>query len=424
MKKSSLVFLLVAAVALIALSVFTAKSRRPSAGTSSKKVFTTFIADGLEQVVVTSPDKRITLAVQGERWVCTNAMNYPIQFDKLRTAVMKLEELKGQTVTADAARRDALKMNLPSSGKNKDTLGTLVELHAANGKPVASLLLGEQRMRKPRGGPEDGMGGYPDGRYVSADGGNTIYLIGDPLDDFPSEEKSWLDTELTSLYSTDVDKITIGHPGQPEILLAKPAGKTTFEVQGLGPDEETDDVKASSTAGVFSYLRFDELASPAISDEQAGLKDPIVFQAVSVSGEVYTASIGATTKAGDSDARYVRLKVSLPDVTIDATNTNAVNARRDLEKKVAALNAKFAGWTYVIASYKADSMAVKRDSIVKKKANPATTNETAAATVSAAPKAEAPQVEVAPAAPKAEETAKTEEPKAGKPSSDAAPENK
>ena len=228
MKKSSLILLLVAAVVLIALSVVTSKSRRPAIGASGQKVFRQLAINNIERVVISSPDKRIVLAMQGERWVCTNSFDYPIQFDKLKGAIVKLDELKGQVVTADASRRDALKINMPSSGKNKDTLGTLVEMLAADGKPVAAMILGEHRMRKPKGGgPEGSFGGYPDGRYLSPDGGSTVYLVGESMDDFAADEKSWLDTELTSLYSSDIATIAIRRSGQPgcwcKFLAEKPA---------------------------------------------------------------------------------------------------------------------------------------------------------------------------------------------------------
>jgi hypothetical protein len=89
--------------------------------------------------------------------------------------------------------------------------------------------------------------------------------------------------------------------------------------------------------------------------------------------------------------RYMRLKVSLPPAADDASSTNAVGARKEQEKKVADLNARFAGWTYMISQYKADSMTVKRDAIVKKKAKPAATNETATASAPAASKTEEPR---------------------------------
>jgi hypothetical protein len=393
MKKSSLMLLLVAAVVLVALAVVTSKSRRPAQGTSGKKVFSELAMNNIDRVVITAPDKNVTLALKNERWVCTNSSDYPIQFDKLKRAILKIEELKGQPVNADASRRDALKMNLPASGKDKDKTGTLLEMLASDGKPVATLLLGEERMRKPKGGQDNSFGGYPDGRYISPDKGNTVLLVGETLDDFTGDAKSWLDSELTSLYSSDVAKITIRHPGQQEIRLSKPAGKTTFEVEGLAADEETDDVKASSAAGALSYLRFDDVASPAISAEQTGMKDAVVFEAAATNGEIYTATVGTSTNA-PGDMRYLRLKVALPPAGDDASSTNAVNARKEQEKKVADLNAKFAGWTYMVTSYKADSMTVKRDAIVKKKAKPAATNETAAAS---AAKPEEPKKDAEPA---------------------------
>jgi hypothetical protein len=378
MKVRNVILLLVVAVALIWYARHTSSARKPVSGRTGTMVLPALDLNAVERVQIASSDRTVTIARREDQWVCPSAHNYPIQFDKLKNALIKMADLKvGQVIQADVARREELKLAAPSPATPKDKSGTLIELFGSGTAPLASLILGESRMKKSAGAP-DAYGGYPDGRYLSADGGKTVYLVSDTLDDFSTDPKSWLDTEVWSLYSSDINEITIRHPGAQPVRLVKPAGQTSFVLEGLAPDEETDDVKAANAAGAFGYLRFDDVVDPSLADTAIGMTSAVVYSAVATNGQVYTATVGGTGKVGDSEGRYVRFQAALPP----SPPTDA-DARKRLEQGVADINAKLAKWTFLVSNYKADSMVLSRDVLARKK--PAETNAAPAAASAVTP---------------------------------------
>jgi len=390
MKARNVVLLLAIAVALIGLAGYLSNARRAPTANAGALVFPALDLNAVERVQIASADRTLTLARIQDRWVCTNAYNYPIQFETLKNALIKLSELKvGQVLNVDPARLTELKLAAPSPNTPSEKTGTRIELFGAGNATLASLLLGETRMRKAAAGPE-GFGGHPDGRYLSPDGGKTVLLVSDSLDDFQTDPQGWLDTEIWSLSGSDFTEITIRHPGAQALRLVKDKDQSSFKLEGLAPDEETDDVKASSAAAAFSYLRFDHVTDPSATDAATGFTNAIVFTAVATNGVSYIATVGGTGKVGESDGRYVRFQAALP-TTLPTNDT----ARGPIEQNVAEINARLAKWTYLVSNHKADSMTLTRDVLARKK--PAETH--AVPDSAAVPVPPAAGVETAPATP-------------------------
>lgn len=382
MKGKTLLILVVAALVLGGLAVLT--SRREAAATSSamgKPVLPGLPVNDVRNIVVTDGAETATVTRVNDTWVSADKHNYPADFEKVRDALIKLSELKvGQVMKVDSDQRERLKMIAPSSAVEADTTGTLVELRDESNLLVGSLLLGDTRMRKSTGEPMS-YGGGADGQYVSPDQGRTVYLVAEALDNLSASPKQWLNTELTSVTASDVTTVTIQHPGEEPIRLVRPDSGGDLEVQGLSKKEESDASKMYGVSSALSYLRLDDVADPALTDEALGLDKPIVYTAVTQKGEIYTVALGASTE-GDS-GRYARLSVALspeepeadagetaPDAEADSeaeAMKKAAEERRLLEEQTADLNARLAPWTYVIASYKADAMTHTRDALVKEK---------------------------------------------------------
>jgi hypothetical protein len=87
----------------------------------------------------------------------------------------------------------------------------------------------------------------------------------------------------------------------------------------------------------------------------------------------------------NSAERYVRLEVTLKPAdtnqpsAAEAGGTNAVavaakaaDERKQLEGETQTLNGKIGKWTYLIESYKAESLVTTREALVKKKEPPKT----------------------------------------------------
>lgn len=288
--------------------------------------------------------KKLVLDSSDSGWVITSLFGYPADIAKIRENLLKLKDLKIGHVAA---------------GK-KLTSPTLVDLQNAAGKSLASLRLGDKHMRQPSGEMEQfGGGGFPDGRYVSAAGADTVFLVKETLEAFDGDPKNWTDTQIASVQSADITAIELTGNGQT-VKLAKKEGAWTLD--GLTAKEEFDTSKSYSVESALSYLNFNTVADPALTDAQFGFATGSVYTVTLKNGEHYTARIGNTAGAGTD--RYFKISGAFSPV---GTNT-AENA--ELAKKIETFNAKTGKWTYVIPSYNAENMTKKRADLVKPKEEP------------------------------------------------------
>jgi hypothetical protein len=398
MKGKNLVVLLVVAAALIALAVLTSKEKPTQAAAAvGKKVLPDLAVNEIERIVSVSGGATVTVARTETGWVLPAKFGYPADFKKVRDAVLKVQDLKvGQLVRLNDALRAKLKMK-PVGDKDG---GTRLDLLGKQGRVVASLLLGatHERAADEASGPTR-YGGYPDGRYLSPDGGATVYLVAETLNELVGEQKEWLDTEIVSVNAGDLREIVVTGEGRAELRLARKDGDSKFELANVPEGKELDTSKTYSVESALSYLRFNDIADPASTNAAAGMAKPVTFQAETKKGEVYTARVGQSP-AGGSD-RYLRIEVALkpaappPAPAADEKKDDEAakkqeeerkkqeKERRDLEEKVAALNKKFQGWTYLISSYSAESLTKTQDSLLKEKEKPKPATNALPAAVSA-----------------------------------------
>jgi hypothetical protein len=388
MKGKNLVVLLAVAVVAIVVAVRMQRREepRPPEGIG-KLVLPDLPVNDVAQVCVRSAQSIVTVARTEEAWVVREKYNYPARFEKVRELLLKLADMKiGQVVPAGDAQRGALKMQTPGAapapdagGQARDATGTLIELSGEGGQTLGSVLVGAERTRD-AGAQVGYYGPYQDGTFISTDAGQTVYLVTDLFASYGAAARDWLDTEIAGVEQSSIREVTISGPGRTELQLARRAeGGGGLEVSGLATNEEVESGKVSGIESALSYLRFADVADPALSDEQLGLSTAVVFRAVTGKGEIYTAQVGGAPT--NSTQRYLRLSVVLgpaerqPAATnAAAEGTNAVatvpaaaEERRKLEESTAKLAAKLKPWTYLIEEYQAESLTATRSAAVKKR---------------------------------------------------------
>ncbi|MDP6490702.1 MAG: DUF4340 domain-containing protein [Kiritimatiellia bacterium] len=376
MKAKNLIVLLVIAVVLGGVAIWTQRSDEEPSDLIGELVVGELPLNDVAALVITTPDSTSRLARSADVWVSESDFNYPADFNRIKAAVLKVSELKvGQVVEAEAADKAAMKMVSPIDSPDG---GTQVDLLDASGKQLASLLVGETRKRS--GDAQSRFGAYPDGQFVSPDSGETVYLVTDTLYEF-NQASGWLDKELVSVQGTDVTSVSIAGPDRDTLELAPSEGGSDLVVPELGKQEEMNATQANSIKSALSYLRFESVADPTLADDTLALDTPDTFVVRTKRGEIYTVQIGAKTP--DSDNRYARVSVALepaaPEASpaddaeqtgeekqaAEAEKTRKSEARAALEQTVADLNATLGPWTYVIASYKTDAMRSTRDQVVQ-----------------------------------------------------------
>ncbi|MBT3295722.1 MAG: DUF4340 domain-containing protein [Verrucomicrobia bacterium] len=376
MKTKNLIVLLVIAVVLGGVAMWSQRSKEEPSEMIGQLVLGELPLNDIATIVVTTPSSTSRLAKANEIWVSEDAYSYPADFVRIKAAMLKLGDLKvGQVVEVEAGGRGAMKMLLPTSGPDG---GTLVEMLDVSDRRVGALLIGESRKRS--GGAQGQFGGTPDGQFVSPDEGKTVVLVKDNLYEFDSAD-DWIEKELVSVPGTDVTSVRITGPEREVLELGLADGGADLVLATLGAKEEMDSSKVNGIKSALSYLRFEAVADPALSDADLGMDRPVEFVSTTQNGEIYTVQIGA--KSPDSENRYARVRVALQPVepvaeaapdgeqtaeeiqAAAAEKTRHAEERAKQELKVAELNKKLAPWTYLLASYKSDTMLSTRDQIVK-----------------------------------------------------------
>ena len=346
MTQKNLITLGIVAAALAGTAYFTSSSKKMKAPSLvGKPVLQAFDLSEIAKIEAGANDgKKLVLASTDDGWSIQSLYGYPADIAKIRENLLKLKDLKAGHV---------------ASGKKLENPG-LIDLQNAAGKSLATLRLGEKHIRQPSGEmAQFGGGGYPDGRYVAGDGSDTVVLVKETLEAFDGDPKSWTDSQIVAVTSSDVTAIELTRDGNTA-SLAKKDGAWTLD--GLGEKEEFDTSKSYGVESALSYLHFNTVADPALTEEQLGMATGAVFKVSLKTGESYTAKIGQTAE-GTSD-RYFKISAAFSPASTNATENAS------LEKKVADFNVKSGKWTYTIASYSADNMTKIRADFVKTKEAP------------------------------------------------------
>jgi hypothetical protein len=274
-------------------------------------------------------------------WKISSLYDYPADITKIRKNLLDIKNLE------IGSKAPAGKVAAPS----------VLDLQDSSGKSLATLLMGDEHMRKASGQmAQFGGGSFPDGRYVSAGDSGEAWLVKETLSSFSKDPSNWADTQIISITSSDVNGIALMRESGACILSKKDGN---WSIAGLKEDEEFDTSSSYSLESALSSLSFNTLADPALTDEDLGINTGAVFKVTLKNGESYTAKVG--NPVADGTDRYMKIAAAF---TPQGTN-ETVNA--EIRTKVDNFNTGASKWTYIIPSYKAESMMKERSDLVKQK---------------------------------------------------------
>lgn len=399
MKSKQLLSLVVVAIVLVCLAWWSSQRGKPAAGTvkMGDKVLVG-LADRINDVGsirIQAPSGTAVVTRVDGLWRVPGKYGYRADFTKISDALRKLADLKiTQVMRLTPVQLEDLHLQAPGTAKSGETQATVVELKAAGGSTLASLRMGKDHNRpSPAGTPPEMGGGYPDGKYVALDD-NRVYLVGDRLDELAATDRDWLDQDFLNVPAADLSTVDVSGGTNGAIHLARPAGGGEVTLPSIPAGKEVDSAKLSRLTGALGYLRFEDIADPALPATATGLDRPVLFKAVTTKGTVYTLKIGGTPT--NDVRRYVGVAVAFeapPAPAVSATDTNAAalaktraEENRKTEDEARALNEKLSPWTFLLGDYQSGAFLVPAAELLKDK--PSTNTPPAAAT--AAPAATTP----------------------------------
>jgi len=244
-------------------------------------------AANIASIRITEPGASVTLRRDGERWVVVGDGDFPADFGKVRGFVVKALGLKvGQSERLSAADRVRLQLDEPSA---KQGGGTLVEFVGADGKPLASLIIGSKYFKRT---PDDPKTAKTDGRFVlRPTATDTAIIVADPLEQSVAKRTEWLDRR--ALAAEEPVSIEVRHPDGDHWRLERgPNADGTWRLADAKRGEKLNDTTVLSVAAAAGGLDFADVVKRDPQREAKVLAKPTVITTVTRDGLTYVLKVG------------------------------------------------------------------------------------------------------------------------------------
>jgi hypothetical protein len=214
--KSLLVFMLMTLVLVVAAVV--AVGSRPvsvSIPTDRALVFPD-VAPGLNlvtEVEIRTPERTYTIARKGDKWGVKEINDYPVRFEKVKTALVDISKLRFlEAKTSDPERYDRLEVEDVTAKRAKSRRITV----RAGDKVLASTIIGKRNDRL--------FGTDKGGTYLRKDGDPRSWLA-EGIVRLGAGPADWVPTELMNINSLLIKSMVITSPSGAVVTIQRDSPK-------------------------------------------------------------------------------------------------------------------------------------------------------------------------------------------------------
>jgi hypothetical protein len=394
---------LVLALWLVAIAlggaVFAVKSRQGQQAKSTirraggETLFEKFPAGEVASIVVTDADHSVRLVKQDAKWVVADRENYPANVTAVNDLLRSVEELK-VVDGIEAGATYAGRFGMDETATRPEERGTSVVFGDISGKELAKLSVGKT-LRGDDDATPMGAGGGASGRFVRNHADESgIYKTGEMFAALSADPKRWLAEEFVQVQKPV--SIAVTQAGKPDLAwkLNRADESADFALEGLQPEEKPEASVLAPFKNLFSFARFDDVASAAEVATRADSANQRVATVTTVEGFTYTFTLTPAKPAEakppaapeESPAWFLTVKVdaTLPterkqdagEKPDDSKEKDAAFASRlkELQDKLANEKA-LEGRTFIVSQSAIEPLLKERPDFFKKSApaNQATT---------------------------------------------------
>jgi len=259
----------------------------PAVATLGEPLFKALQAADIASIRITEPGASVTVRRSGERWVVAERGDFPADFAKVRDFVLKALALKiGQSEPIGAPDRARLKLAEPPAPEGG---GTLVEFLAADGKPLASMIVGGKYFKK----PEQSERAPGDGRFVlRPDAPGTAVIVADPLEQAGAKTSLWI--ERRALAADEPVTIDVKRADGDRWRLERgPDASGAWKLAGAKPGEKLNETTILAVAAAAGGLDIADVVARDPQREAKVLAKPTIVTVTTRDGLTYTLTIGA-----------------------------------------------------------------------------------------------------------------------------------
>jgi hypothetical protein len=262
-------------------------NQAPASATLGDPFLKDLQAANIASIRITEPGKALTLRRDGARWVIPERGDFPADFAKVRNFVVDALALKiGQSEPINGADRTRLRLNEPSAAEGG---GTLVEFEAADGKPLARMIVGNKYFKRK---PDNPKTAQADGRFVlRPDAAGTAVIVADPLEQSVAENVQWIDRH--ALAAEDPVSIDVRHAdGNHWRLVKGPDADGPWKLVGAKPSEKLAETTVLSVVAAARGLDIADIVEKDPQHMAKALDKPTVITVVTADGLTYTLKVG------------------------------------------------------------------------------------------------------------------------------------
>jgi len=371
MNRKQLLFVLVAGLVLGGIGLYLNRQKSASYASTSKLAASRLLGDfpinDIALVTIRQSSNEVNL-VKASVWDVKERGNYPANASEIIEFARKLWDLRpAQSQQIGPSQLGRMELLPPDQGGTNS--GTLVELKAADGKLIRSVLLGKKSVR---GGADDGMGGggFPNGRWIYLpDKPGTVYLVSESFADVEPKPEHWLDKDFFKVEKAKAIAVQF-----PEATNSWKVTRETetgeWKLADAKAGEKLDSAKTSGLSYALSSPSFTDVAV-GLTPAQTGLDHPTTVSLETFDHFTYTLRIGA--KTNDTVYLTVAVAADFPKERTPGKDEKPEDKakldqafkeqQKKLEDKLAA-ETKLTKTTYLVSNWTVDSLLKPRATLM------------------------------------------------------------
>jgi hypothetical protein len=337
MNSRTLAVLAVVTLLLVIVAVL-AYSRRSAPGdTAAADVLFPGLSDRVNDVrsiIIDSDGATLSIGRVDDEWGLAEKGGYPVEFEKVKQAIMSLAELKiVEPKTSKADFYDRLGVQEPGAGSSSKR----VTLANEEGGTIAAVVVGNRA--------EGQLPRY----YVRREGEPQAWLVGGDLE-ITSDALSWIDAQIVLVARDRIQAVTTNHPDGEELHVHRQSkDETDFEVDDIPDGLELRYAGiAGSIGSAGSFLRSEDVQPE--TEIACGEDGDTIAEFRTFDGLLVTAW---TCTAGDDDAIWARFHADTFEVPDGGT---ADEAGPDPAADAERINARLDGWRFRISASQASNL--------------------------------------------------------------------
>ena len=324
------------------------RARQPTAADAlGQPVLPGLQAADVATLVIREPGATLTLQRREASWVIAERAGFPADLEQVRQLVLAVLGLK-VGATEPIGDPDRARLGL-------DAKGTQLDFRGADGKSLATLVVGKKYFKREPENPAQAPG---DGRFVMLpEAPGRVVIVADPLALATAQSATWI--AKPGFGAEKVRSMEVDLAGGGRWRVARASVEGDWKLTPLYAGEKLEVLRANSATYSLNRIEIADVAAPGVRAEVTGLDRPATVVASTFDGLTYTLKLGKLR----GENYYATVWVSgepQPTGADAAERAKSIAARLPGERALA-------GHILLIARSKFEDVLKKRAELLEKK---------------------------------------------------------